>query len=176
MPVLRYIRYTERVRETPRLTKMEEGCDVEAYLTTFECVMPAYEVPRDRWSLNLASQLIGKAQQANAAMDYSHIDDYVEVKAAILRRYAITEETYRQRFRTIRKSGNETYVELIVRLRDLANKWMRDCKSVEAVIEKLVVEQFMDGLPPQLCVWMLERRLTSMDLLQMTMWEPGGMG
>ena len=151
------------MRETPRLTKMEEGGDVEAYLTTFERVMTAYEVPRDRWSFTLAPQLIGKAQQAYAAMDYSHIDDYVEVKAAILRRYAITEETYRQRFRTILKNGNETYVELMVRLRDLANKWMQDCKSVEAVIEKLVVEQFMDGLPPQLRVWMLERRLTSME-------------
>ena len=33
---------------------------------------------------------------------------------------------------------------------------------MEAVIEKLVMEQFMDGLPPPLHVWMLERRLTSM--------------
>ena len=57
----------------------------------------------------------------------------------------------------------ETYVELMVQLRDLANKWMRDCESVEAVIEKLVVEQFMDGLPPQLRVWMTERGLTSME-------------
>ena len=83
----------ERVRETPRLTKMEEGGDVEAYLITFEHVMTAHEVPRDRWSFTLAPQLIGKAQQVYAAMDYSHIDNYVEVKAAILRRYAITEET-----------------------------------------------------------------------------------
>ena len=40
----------ERMRETPRLTKMEEGGDVEAYLTNFERVMTAYEVLRDRWS------------------------------------------------------------------------------------------------------------------------------
>ena len=77
----------------PSLTKMEEGGNVEAYLTTFEHVMTAYEVPRDSWSFTLASQLIGKAQQAYAAMDYNHTDDYAEVKAAILRRYAITEET-----------------------------------------------------------------------------------
>ena len=93
----------ERVRETPRLTKMEEGGDVEAFLITFEHVMTAYEVLWDRWSFTLAPQLIGKAQQAYAAMDYSHIVDYVEVKAAILRRCAIIEETYMQRFRTIRK-------------------------------------------------------------------------
>ena len=100
---------------------MEEGGNVEAYLTTFEHVMTAYEVPRDKWSFTLAPQLIGKRQQAYAVMDYNHIVDYVELKAAILRRYAITEETYRQKFRTIRKSGNETYVELKVWLRDLAN-------------------------------------------------------
>ena len=88
---------------------------------------------------------------------------YEEVKAAILRIYAITEETYRQRINTIRKSGNETYVELMVRLWDLANKWMWDSEFVEAMIEKLVVEQFMDGLPPHPHVWMQERRLTSME-------------
>ena len=88
-------------------------------------------------------------------MDYNHIVDYVELKAAILRRYVITEETYRKKFRTIRKSGNETYVELTVWLRYLANKWMWDYKSVEAVIDILAVEQFMDGMPPQLHVWML---------------------
>ena len=52
--------------------------------------------------------------------------------------------------------------------RDLANKWMWDYKSVEAVIEKLVVEQFMDGLPPELRVWMLERRLTSMEEIRLS--------
>ena len=76
---------------------MEEGGDVEVYLTTFEHVMTAYEVPRERWSFTLAPQFIGKAQQVYPAMDYSHLDDYVKVKATILRRYAITEETYRQR-------------------------------------------------------------------------------
>ena len=89
---------------------------MEAYLTTFEHVMPAYEVPRDRWSFTLAPQLIGKAEQACAAMDSSHMDDYDEVKAAILSRYSITGEKYRQWFRTIRRSGNETYVELMVQL------------------------------------------------------------
>ena len=44
-----------------RVTKLTEENDTEAYLTTFEHVMEAYEVPQPKWSFNLAPQLIGQA-------------------------------------------------------------------------------------------------------------------
>ena len=51
-----------------KLSKFSETDDVEAYLTTFERMMTAYEVDRARWAFKLAPQLTGKAQQAYAAM------------------------------------------------------------------------------------------------------------
>ena len=54
-----------RVRDIevgPKLTKLGRSDDIEAYLTTFECMMAAYGVYR------LAPHLTGKAQQAYAAM------------------------------------------------------------------------------------------------------------
>ena len=51
-----------------RVTKLTEDDDIEAYLTTFERLMAAYEVKRERWAFKLAPQLVGKAQQAYAAM------------------------------------------------------------------------------------------------------------
>ena len=47
-----------------KLAKFSEGDDVEAYLTTFERLMQANEIPAERWSYRLAPNLTGKAQQA----------------------------------------------------------------------------------------------------------------
>ena len=84
-----------------RVVKLTDRDDIEAYLTTFERLMSAYNIPKDRWIFKLAPQLSGKAQQAYAALTTEDALEYDGVKAAILRRYDITEETYGQRFREI---------------------------------------------------------------------------
>ena len=56
--------------------------------------MNVYEVPQNRWAYKLAPQLTGQAQQEYAAMPSEEAGNYELVKAAILRRYNISEETY----------------------------------------------------------------------------------
>ena len=82
----------ERNRDV-KVTKLTEEDDIEAYLTTFERLMKVYDIQEERWSFKLAPQLVGKAQQAYAAMQPDKARDYGELKAAILRRYDITEES-----------------------------------------------------------------------------------
>ena len=79
--IMATIRLRNRARDTPRLQRMMEDEDVESFLATFERVMRAHEVPEDQWSLALAPQLAGKAQQVHAAMDGELTVDYREVKA-----------------------------------------------------------------------------------------------
>ena len=43
-----------------RVAKLTENDDIEAYLTTFERLMMAYEVKKDKWAFKLALQLVGK--------------------------------------------------------------------------------------------------------------------
>ena len=87
--------------------KLSDQDDIEAYLTTFERVMRAYEVKEERWAVKLAPQLTGKAQLAYAAMSTEQAGDYEALKEAILRQYDISEETYRQRFRAAVKKEDE---------------------------------------------------------------------
>ena len=101
-------------REKVKLTKLAEQDDIEAYLTTFERMMAAHGVEEAR---KLAPQLTGHAQQAYAALPMDQTGNYEEMKAAILRRYDINEETYRQRFRSGTKKAGESYRELATRLR-----------------------------------------------------------
>ena len=51
-----------------KLSRLSEHDDIEAYLTTFERMMKAYEIKPERWAFKLATQLTGKAQQAYAAL------------------------------------------------------------------------------------------------------------
>ena len=121
-----------------RLTRLSDNDDIEAYLTTFERMMEAYEIERACWSFKLAPQLTGKAQQAYAALPPEHAKDYDEVKAAILRRYNINEKTYRPRFRSQKLKDGETPRELVTRLSDLVSRWTKDCSSVDDMKDLMV--------------------------------------
>jgi len=102
----------ERTTADPlKLTRLTEEDDIEAFLTTFERMMTAYRVDPARWAFKLAPQLTGRAQQAYAALPASEAGDYEQLKKSILRRYDISEETYRQRFRAAKKSEGGCYSE-----------------------------------------------------------------
>lgn len=141
-----------------RLARLSESDDIESYLTTFERMMTAYEVPRSRWVFQLAPQLTAKAQQAYTALSTSDAADYTKVKEAILVRYNINSETYRQRVRGVRKQPNETYPELATRVLDLTNKWTRECTTVQELREVIAMEQFLNTLPENLRIWVRERK------------------
>ena len=125
---------TVPAQENVVLAKFAEGDDVDVFLTTFERVMNGYKIPEGRWAIQLAPQLSGKAQQAYASLSAEAAANYQEVKKAILRRYDVCDETYRQRFLSARKREQETYTGLANRLGDLASKWLAQCDSVPSVI------------------------------------------
>ena len=104
--------------------------------------MSAYEVKRERWVFKLAPNLVGKAQQAYAVLSAVDASDYGKLKEAILQRYDITEESYRQQFRTVKKKSGESGRELVARLDDLASKWLKSCEKPEDVQDRVVLEQF----------------------------------
>ncbi len=75
------------------MTNFLEGNDIEAFLTVFEQVVAAQEIPELRWLFMLAPQLTGKVQQAYAVMSSTNAADYQGLKEAILQRYDINNET-----------------------------------------------------------------------------------
>ena len=59
--------------------------------------------------VKLAPHLMGKAKQAYASMRPEEVGKYKDVKQAILSRYDISEDTYKQQFRSARRKEHETY-------------------------------------------------------------------
>ena len=105
-----------------RITKLTDEDDVKAYMTTFERQMSAHEIEKEQWSFKLAPYLTGRAWQAYAALEAEVAKDYERLKAEILWRYDINEETYRQQFRAASRKPEESYCELVIRMQDLQKK------------------------------------------------------
>ena len=139
--------------------------DIEAYLSTFDLLMEAFTFKKEFWTYKLSPQLTGKAQQAFAAMGRANAADYAEVKAAILHRYDIIEKTYRQWFQSAKRGEGKQhmYLELVICLHDLLEKWMKTCDTLEKVKEKIVIEQVLKTMPQDLRMWLQDRKPTSED-------------
>ncbi|XP_064393611.1 uncharacterized protein LOC135341067 [Halichondria panicea] len=149
---------TGESRPSLKLSRLLDVDDIEAFLITFERSMGAYEVDKSRWTCLLAPQLTGKAQQAYVAMAADTANDYDQLKNAILRRYDINEETYRQRFRSQKMNTGESPKELVTRLTDLATRWTRTCTDIVQVIDLMVTEQFLEGLTEEVRLHVSERK------------------
>ena len=80
------------------------------------------------------------------------------MKSAVLARYDVNEEAYRQRFRTANRKDGESNRELAMRLMDLQTKWLRKHDSLQAVKEAIGLEQFLNTLPMEKRAWVSDKK------------------
>ncbi|KAL2086360.1 hypothetical protein ACEWY4_017419 [Coilia grayii] len=140
------------------MAKLEEQDNIDHYLTTFEKLAAACEWPKEDWAIHLIPLLTGKARSAFIAMDPENNMDFDKLKEAILKKYEINAETYRAQFRALETNQDETPRELYIRLKDLFCKWVKyDSSSKEALMETMVLEQYLRVLYPEVRTWVKER-------------------
>ena len=89
--------------------------------------MGAFGIDESLWAFRLAP--------AFAVLDRWNSGSHEHVKKAILQRYHITVETNHQKFRHLRKQGNESFREFAVWMEDIAGKWTKECTSKEDLLE-----------------------------------------
>eukprot|EP00731_Ephydatia_muelleri_P003650 Em0001g3650a len=141
-----------------KLVALKDDDDIESYLITFERIMAAHKVGKERWPHYLAPQLAGKALLAFAALSITEVGEYEAIKDAILIRYNINEEAYRSTFRTEKRKDGETNREFSVRLMDLLQKWTKGKTSVDEIQQVIGMEQFLNSLPLEKRLWLVERK------------------
>uniref|UniRef100_A0A1B8Y5U7 SCAN box domain-containing protein n=1 Tax=Xenopus tropicalis TaxID=8364 RepID=A0A1B8Y5U7_XENTR len=88
-------------------------------------------------------------------MEIHESGQYDLVKEAILRRYNISQETYRQRFRQLKYYVAEVFTHLT----DMYKKWMKpELKTHQQITETIVMEQFIKILPEDVSSWVQKHR------------------
>lgn len=139
--------------------------NVEKYFLHFERVATVSKWPTHAWTLLLQSVLVGRAQEAYSALSIEDSKDYVKVKDAILRTYELVPEAYRQRFRSLSKLDEQTYVDFAKEKETSFNSW---CKSQKAETKEdlkqlVLLEEFKNCLPKAVCIYLNEQKVTTLD-------------
>nr|XP_055075224.1 nuclear pore complex protein Nup153-like isoform X2 [Misgurnus anguillicaudatus] len=138
-----------RVTDELCLARLKDTDDIDHYLLTFERLAETYQWSKQDWASYLKPFLTGEARSAFVEMDPVHAQDYDSVKTAILKKYEIRAETFRQRFRNLNTPADESPQELYTRLKDLFCKWVNyDSSTKKDIMETLVLEQYLQVLHP----------------------------
>lgn len=110
---------------------------------------------KEQWAFFIGSYLTGEALTALKALEKEAATDYQKLKQAILDRYEITHESNRQCLwaSTFREGACPRVI--LVRLKDVATRWLKPTTSDNRRIVKLVViEQLLTVLPSQNRYWL----------------------
>ena len=100
-----------------KIPSFQENRDnLDAYIERFERYARSQEWPKKDWSLSLSALLQGKALEVYSRMPLEDTNDYDKLKSALLKRFQMTEEGYRVRFRTSRPEKSETPSQFAGRL------------------------------------------------------------
>ena len=149
------------VTKQARLVPKFEEANVDGYFAHFERTALNLGWPKECWSMLLQTVLTGKAQRAYATLPTENCADYDLVKAAVLKSFELVPEAYRQKFRTQRKTENQSYVEFLRKKENALDKWC-DSKRIDRDAEKLrqliLAEEFLNCVPEEVRVHLSERK------------------
>uniref|UniRef100_A0A3B3BUU0 Gypsy retrotransposon integrase-like protein 1 n=1 Tax=Oryzias melastigma TaxID=30732 RepID=A0A3B3BUU0_ORYME len=140
--------------------------EVDSYFNAFERIASALDWPRDMWPILLHCKLVGKAQEVVSCLSLQESLDYSILKEAILRAYELVPEAYRQRFRTHKKSNEQTFVEFAREKGNLFDKWCASSNvkdDFEALRSLVLLEDFKNALPERLVVFLNEQKVSSLS-------------
>ena len=149
------------VTKQARLVPKFEEANVDGYFAHFERTALNLGRPKECWSMLLQTVLRGKAQRAYATLPTENCTDYDLVKSAVLKSFELVPEAYRQKFRTQRKTENQSYVEFLREKENALDKWC-DSKRIDGDAEKLrqliLAEEFLNCVPEEVRVHLSEKK------------------
>ena len=97
---------------------------MDAYLKRFERFAESAKWKKTDWATHLSALLQGKALDVYSRLSVGEATDFDALKTALLKRFQLTEEGFRGKFRTSRAEVGETPGQFVTRLEDYLLKWM----------------------------------------------------
>ena len=133
----------------PDFHKLGPEDDIVCWLDTFERLARAEKKEKKDWPRLLEPYLTGKAQKAFHSLNEAEKGDYDKIVQAVHRRYSLTPEAYRQKFKSDSKKAGETFEEYAHRLEFNFTKWLqvsrenKDQPEVKRIMNLVMLDQFL---------------------------------
>ena len=147
--------------KAPKLPAFVDGKDdLDAYLQRFERFAETAKWKKDGWASKLSALLSGRALEVYSRLSEDAAKDYDRVKIALMKRYDLTEDGYRRKFRASKPEVDESPEQFIVRLDRYLFRWLELSdteQTFEGLKDLIVKEQFIDSCPKDLAIHLRER-------------------
>ena len=147
--------------KAPKLPSFVDGKDdLDAYLQRFERFAETAKWKKDGWASKLSALLSGRALEVYSRLSEDAAKDYDRVKIALMKRYDLTEDGYRRKFRASKPEVDESPEQFIVRLDRYLLRWLElsnTARSFDGLKDLIVKEQFIDSCPKDLAIHLRER-------------------
>ncbi|SBO33334.1 SCAN domain protein [Anaplasma phagocytophilum] len=136
------------------------GEDVGLFLVNFERTCERLSFAPETWPQRLLTLLPCEAAEVVARLSAGDADDYDKVKSSLLKRYRLSAEAFRQRFRNASKKSSEGYSEFAYGLKTNLIEWLKSeevYESRDKVVECVCLEQFFRSIPQSVKLWVQDR-------------------
>ena len=133
--------------------------DIETYLERFERIANAYKWDKSNWAIMLSSLLSGKALDVYGRLPISDATDYEKIKGALRKRYNLTEEGFRQKFRMSIPEESENPLEFATRIAIYLDKWIElaEATDYDKLKTLFIKEQFLNICNLKLATYLKEQ-------------------
>ena len=123
--------------KSPKIPVFNEGKDeMDSYLLRFERYATAQKWEPDTWATGLSALLQGKALDVYALMLKEDALNYDKLKVALLKRYELTEEGFKRKYKKCRPENGEPFQQFTTRMKSYSTRWI-DMASIEKSYEGL---------------------------------------
>ncbi|XP_073515734.1 uncharacterized protein [Phyllobates terribilis] len=138
---------------------MEKDGDLDTFLRGFEKACRQYQLPTDQWARYLTPGLRGKALEVFASLPREQDGDYEAVKQALIKKYQLTPEVYRKKFRALQRGPHDTYSDVVDGLRTNFEQWVQGLSvtTFEDLKDLMVKDQFFHLCPVEVRQFVLDR-------------------
>ena len=144
-----------------RLQPLTDTDSVEDYLVHYERLARLHKWEQETWSLQLAPFLQGRARKAYDSIPADLIDDWQQVKSALLREFQLSASDYRLQFKAASRKQDEPLHSYFERLETLQARWLLlQGKDEDDLPFLLIREKFLESLP-EAQRWFMGNRPTS---------------
>ncbi|XP_051800794.1 uncharacterized protein LOC127532932 [Acanthochromis polyacanthus] len=142
------------------LQRMTAEDDPQSFLDMFQATAVACGWPQAEWAVRLLPLLTGEAQTAAISLPAAARRNFADVRKAVLDRTGLSPEDHRRRFRGARLGAGDRSFVFAQQVKDAATRWLLPGETAEEsrLLEKIVVEQFIEGLPGETSNWVRYHR------------------